>query len=77
MRYIKRAIKPVKLSRLQSVLEQNWMGGFIGNDATVSINRSIQFLALVCLLNVILVGCSGSPATVGPSNVSTLTSTTG
>ena len=36
MCYIKHVLKPVRLSRLQSVREQNQMGDFIGSDATVS-----------------------------------------
>src|SRR5687768_3397482 len=41
------------------------------------INRSAQFVVLLCILNVILASCSSSPATVPPSNVPTLTSATG
>ena len=39
--------------------------------------RSTQVLALLCLLNVILAGCSGSPATVAPSAALAPTSATG
>lgn len=38
------------------------------------INRSAPFVALLCILNVILASCSSSPATALPSNVPTLTS---
>jgi CubicO group peptidase (beta-lactamase class C family) len=38
------------------------------------INRAHQFFALLCILNVILAGCSSSSATVLPSNVPTVTS---
>ena len=39
------------------------------------INRSAQFVALLCILNVILASCSSSSVTALPSNVPTLTST--
>ena len=41
------------------------------------INRKAQFVALLCIFNVILAGCSGSPATAIPSNVPTQVSATG
>lgn len=37
-------------------------------------NRLTKFLTLLCLLSVIMAGCSSSPATVAPTNVPTPTS---
>ena len=41
------------------------------------LHRSALFIALLCILTVILTGCSASPATALPSEVPTRTSTTG